>query len=63
MQAVSKKISRFQNIQTAGGKTVNEPYIFCKISIRSQEKCLANFIRSLFYNIPSVYSALVFVAL
>ena len=41
MQAVSKKISRFQNTQKAGGKTVNEPYILCKISIRSQEQCLA----------------------
>ena len=48
-------------LKTAGGKTVNEPNILCKISIRSQEQCLAYpshiFRRSLFYKALSIYSA------
>ena len=28
-------------LKTAGGKTVNEPYIFCKICTSSQEQYLA----------------------
>ena len=52
-------------LKTAGGKTVNEPYILCKISIRSQEQRLAYrsriFRRSLLYKTLSIYSASVFV--
>ena len=52
-------------LKTAGGKTVNEPYILCKISFRSQEKCLAYrshiFRKGLFYQRLSIYSVSVFV--
>ena len=66
MQAISKKISRFQNTQNSwGGETVNEPYILCKISVRSPENFLAYrshiFRRSLFYKALYKYSASVFV--
>ena len=48
-------------------KIVKEPYILCKISIRSLEQCLAyrsNFFRwIIFYKPISIYSALVFVTL
>ena len=62
MQAFSKKILRFK---TAGGKTVNEiVYILPKISIRSQEQCLAYrchiFRKCLFYKTLSIYSASVY---
>ena len=51
-------------LKTAGGKTVNEPYILYKISIISQEQCLAFrshiFSRGFFYKTLSIYSASVF---
>ena len=54
-------------LKTAGGKTVNEPYILYKISIRLQEQWLdyrPNFFRRIiFYKALSIYSALVFVTL
>mgnify|MGYP001792678191 CR=1 FL=1 len=47
-------------LKTAWGKTVIELYILCKISIRSQEQCLAyrsNFLRrSIFYKALSIYA-------
>ena len=42
------------------GRTVNKPYLLCKISIRSGEKCSAyrsNFFGSLFYKALSICSA------
>ena len=61
------KICRGSKIlKTAGGKTVNEPYILCKIFIRSQEQCLAyrsNFFRSIFYKALSIYSASILIIL
>ena len=54
-------------LKTAGGKTVNEPYILCKISIGSQKQCLVYrshiFKRSLFNKTLSIYSTSVFVTL
>ena len=54
-------------LKTAGGKTVNEPYILCKISIGLQKQCLVYrshiFKRSLFNKTLSIYSTSVFVTL